>query len=100
METSLKGGVLIYVKKGINFKPHIDLNLYKSKELESYFIEIVNQKQSNDIGSVIYRHPCMSEEVFNEEYLKQLADKLSTQNKNIFIAGDFNFNLLKCIFTC
>jgi len=89
-----KGGVLIYVKKGINFKPRIDLNLYKSKELESYFIEIVNQKQSNDIVGVIYRHPCMSEEVFNEEYLKQLADKLSTQNKNIFIAGDFNFNLL------
>ena len=43
---------------------------------------------------LIYRDPCMSEEVFNEEYLKELADKLSTQNKNIFIAGDFNFNLL------
>ena len=31
---STKGGMLIYVKSGINFKPQNDLNLYKSKELE------------------------------------------------------------------
>ena len=35
---SAKGGVLIYVKNGINFKPRNDLAIYKSKELESFFI--------------------------------------------------------------
>ena len=39
-----KGGVLIYVRTGINFKPRNDLTVYKSKELESIFIEIVNKK--------------------------------------------------------
>ena len=36
---SSKGGVLIYIKEGINYKPREDLNIWKEKELESYFIE-------------------------------------------------------------
>ena len=36
-ETS-KGGVLIYVKEGINCIPRGDLNIHKSKELESYIL--------------------------------------------------------------
>ena len=30
------------VKEGIDFKPREDLNMHKSKELESYFIEKIN----------------------------------------------------------
>ena len=77
---SSKGGVLIYVKSGINFKPRNDLNVYKSKELESLFIEIINKKESNDIIGVIYRHPCMNGTDFIDEYLKGIADKLSNEN--------------------
>ena len=91
---SSKGGVLIYVKSGINFKPRNDLNVYKSKELESLFIEIINKKESNDIIGVIYRHPCMNGTDFIDEYLKGIADKLSNENKKVFIAGEFNFDLL------
>jgi hypothetical protein len=92
---STKGGVLIYVRLGINFKPRKDLNLYKSKELESFFIEIINKKESNDIIGVIYRHPCMDETAFTDKYLKILVDKLSIESKKVFIAGDFNYDLLK-----
>ena len=56
-----KGGVLIYVKAGINFKPRNDLKIYKSKELESAFIEIINKNESNTIIGAMYRHPCMNE---------------------------------------
>ena len=91
---STKGGVLIYVKSGINFKPRNDLNIYKSKELESLFIEVINKKESNDIIGVIYRHPCMNGTDFIDEYLKGIVDKLSNENKKNFIAGDFNFDLL------
>ena len=43
-----KGGVLIYVKKGINFEPREDLNIYKERQLESYFIEVMDgEKQIN-----------------------------------------------------
>ena len=91
---STKGGVLIYVKNGLQFKPRLDLNMYKAKVLESFFIEVSNKNESNDIIGVVYRHPCMDESDFNEEYLKCLVDRLSGTNKKLFIAGDFNFNLL------
>ena len=91
---STKGGVLIYVKNSINFKPRNDLNIYKSKELESSFIEIVNPKETNSIVGVIYRHPCMEENIFTDDYLKKITDILSIENKKIFISGDFNFDLL------
>ena len=44
-----KGGTLLYVNKVLNYKPREDLELYKSNDLESSFIEIINRKESNDI---------------------------------------------------
>ena len=32
---------------------------------------------------------------FNDGYLDKLLDKLSTENKTIFLLGDFHINLLK-----
>ena len=91
---STKGGVLIYVNKNLNFKPRDDLNIYKSSELESSFIEIINTNDTNDIVGVIYRHPSMNPVEFIDDYLNKITDKISKENKKIFIAGDFNFNLL------
>ena len=65
-----KGGVLIYVKNGIDFKPREDLNIYKPKELESYFIEAINQKGINFIIGSIYRHPCMEPSIFIDDYMQ------------------------------
>ena len=90
-----KGGVLIYAKNGINYIPRNDLNLYSSKELESQFIEVVESNEKNSIIGVIYRHPCMTPSIFNDEYLKNLILKLEKENKKCFISGDFNFDLMK-----
>ena len=38
------GGALLYINKNINFKIRNDLKIYKYKELESVFIEIINRK--------------------------------------------------------
>ena len=89
-----KGGVLIYVKNGINFEPRDDLTIYKKKELESYFIEVIDDKSSNAIVGVIYRHPSMDETNFIDDFIQPLNDKLQTENKKLFIAGDFNFDFL------
>ena len=93
-----KGGVLLYVNKRIpDFKVRSDLNaiLYESKLLESVFIEIKHPKKSNDIIGVVYRHPSMELGIFNENFLCPFTDKLFLEkNKNIYIAGDFNVNLL------
>ena len=66
---STKGGVLIYARTGINFIPRDDLsnNMYKSREIESFFIEVNNPKETNSVIGVIYRHPCMDEKVFIED---------------------------------
>ena len=90
-----KGGVLIYAKKGIDFKPRKDLCIYQPKELESFFIETTNTSGKNAIIGTIYRHPSMDPSIFTDDYLQPLNDKLVNEKKKIFIAGDFNFDLLQ-----
>ena len=81
----------------MNFKPRKDLEIYSSKELESSFIEIfINEKSSNDIIGVVYRHPKMDTSTFIDDKLSGLMNKLIKENKKkVYIAGDFNFDLLK-----
>ena len=68
----------------------------ESRKLKSSFIEIINIKESNNIVGVIYRHPKMETNIFIDNKLGALMNKLSKENKkNIYIAGDFNFDLLK-----
>ena len=46
-----KGGVIIYVKNNIDVKRRTDLEekMYKSRELESVFLEIINEGKKNEI---------------------------------------------------
>ena len=91
-----KGGTMIYVAEGINFKHRNDLEIYQCNDLESTFIEIINPKESNDIIGVIYRHPNMNTHEFIDVKLDELLLKLPQEkNKKVFITGDFNFDLLK-----
>ena len=93
-----KGGVLLYVNTHItDFKIRTDLNakMYEPKTLESAFIEVTNEKTANDIVGVIYRHPKMELTTFNDIHLTPLMESLSLErNKSVYIAGDFNVNLL------
>ena len=92
---SAAGGTALYIKNTHTFIPIHDLSIYKSLQLESNFVEIVLPKKSNIIVGCIYRHPHMSLEEFNEDYLNLLSDKLSKENKKVFLLGDFNVDLLK-----
>ena len=89
-----KGGVSMYVKIGIDYKPREDLIIYKTKELESYFIETINKKGKNDIIGIIYRHPCMDQNLFINDFMQPVIDKITNENKKTFLAGDFNFDFL------
>ena len=89
-----KGGVIIYVKNGINFIPRKDLEMNKSKELESNFIEIICGGKNTIVG-VVYRHPSMDEAEFIEEYLDPTLEKITRENKKTYVGGDWNFNILK-----
>ena len=93
---SANGGLLLYIKKAINYKLRPDLMIYKKRELESAFIEIIQKDSKNIAVGCIYRHPCLQQKEFNDEYLKPLLEKLTLENKEVILLGDFNIDLLKC----
>ena len=45
---SSNGGTLLYIKQGINYKLRKDLQVYKSKELESTFVEVLETEMSKN----------------------------------------------------
>ena len=91
-----KGGVCLYISVDLDFKPRKDLKIYESKMIESLFIEVINKNEANAIVGVIYRHPSMDMDDFNEDKLELLLSKLYREkNKKMYLAGDFNFDLLK-----
>ena len=92
-----KGGALLYVKSGIDCKQRKDLEklMYKSCELESVFIETINEGKKNKIFACIYRHPSMELDDFNNNFLEPFLMKLSRENKTAYLLGDFNVDLLK-----
>ena len=92
---SSAGGTVLYIKNSLSYISRPDLQLYKSNQLESNFVEIINHKKTNIVIGCIYRHPSMDLEEFNECYLGMLLEKLSKENKTVFLMGDFNVDLLK-----
>ena len=94
---STKGGTLLYINNKLKCKPRKDLNenLYKSGELESTFVEIINPRKKNFIVGCVYRHPSMDTNEFNDFFLSPMLLKLSKENKTTFFMGDFNIDLMK-----
>ena len=81
-----------YIANHLSYKLCDDLNIYKKSELESTYVEIINQKTSNVIVGMIYRHLYMNITDFNKniliKYLNGLLDKISKEDKNIFLLGN------------
>ena len=57
-------------------------------------IEIKNTRSKNIVIASIYRHPHNN---FNEffQYLESCLLQVMKENKELYICGDFNFDLLK-----
>ena len=92
-ETSA-GGTLLYIAYHLLYKCRNDLNIYKKNETEYLFIKIVNPKKSNIavVVGLIYRHPAIDLSVFTSNYLSKRLEKISKEQKSIFLPGDFNIN--------
>ena len=93
---SKNGGTLLYVANHLNSKSRNDLNkiMYKTKVLESVFLEIIHPAKKIMIVGCIYKYPLMEADDFND-FLEKLLDKISTENKDVFLLGDYNMYLLK-----
>ena len=93
---SEKGGAILFVKEHFISKRRSDLEKvsYKPKHLESVFIEICNKNKKNLVIGCIYRHPSMDLNLFNTDFLSPLLQILDKENKQLFLIGDFNINLM------
>ena len=81
---SSNDGTLLYIKQGINYKLRKDLQIYKSKELESTLVEVLKSgmpRNNRDIVC-IYRHPSMELSEFNIHFLSVLLEKNIERKKN------------------
>jgi len=94
---SSAGGTLLYISDLLTYQCRNDLSdiLYKSRELESTFVEISFKSSKSFIVGCIYRHPCMPISDFNELFLTAFLNQISKENKILILLGDFNIDLLK-----
>ena len=92
-----KGGALLYIDEHYNTKqlPNSDKIMYKSKQLESVYIEICNKNKKNIIVGCIYLHPSKDLNEFNEEFINPLMEKIGFEDKKLLLVGDFNIDLLR-----
>ena len=83
------GGVCIYARCNINYLKRLDL---VPNSLEAVSLEIKQANSQSFIISTIYRPPnSKTEDFLKIERLVQLADN---ENKEVYILGDLNINLL------
>ena len=69
--------------------------MYKARESESTFIEVLIPKKQNVIIVSAYKHALMKPAEFIENYLEHFLQKTSYERKPIILTGDFNFDILK-----
>jgi hypothetical protein len=90
-----KGGVAIYVKKGLKTFSRKDLNIFEEGFFESCFIELDRKNNSkNIIIGEIYRIPGTNEKLFLEKY-ESLLKTIATEKKETIIGTDQNIDYLK-----
>ena len=87
-----RGGTRIYVNKNFNSFERNDLKI-NNEEYESVWIEINNKGSKSIVCGCLYRHPSNNSKEFLS-YLEKCLSQLTKKNKEVYICGDFNFDLL------
>ena len=93
------GGAVLYIHNSLKYKVRDDLILIDKHTVdpdhsESVFIEIINHSSKNIIVGDIYRAHKTDINLFLSD-LSTCLTKITNENKDCYISGDFNLNLLK-----
>ena len=93
---SSRGGGAIYVNKGFNSMERFDLKI-NNVEFESSLIEIINKNIVKILLLAAYTDNITIHNNFIEffQYLEGCLGRLAKENKEFYICGDFNFDLVK-----
>lgn len=96
---SIRGGVGLFIKEGIDFQIRDDLSVFIPHVYESLFIEITSNsphKPTHVVG-VVYRPnspPRANMDIFTNTFHSTM-NIINTENKSCVIMGDLNIDLLK-----
>ena len=93
---SLKGGTALFVNKDYKAFERTDIKI-QNNLYESVWIEIKNKNSKNIVCGCIYRHPNKLNQDYSEfnKYMDVTLSKLVKENKELYVCGDFNIDLLK-----
>ena len=92
-KNSKRGGIGIYIHSSLSYIIRDDLSINVEKEFESLFVEIVDKDKNVIIGEV-YRVPNSNIRISIERF-HSLANTLKNTKKDVILATDQNFDLLK-----
>ena len=84
------GGVCIYLRSSINYKVRNDL---VPTELEAVCVEIIKPHSKPFLVTTVYRPPSALSEFF--DHFEKLIKAVDNENKDMYILGDLNCNMLK-----
>ena len=87
------GGVALYLSNCFEFTVLYELN-FMNEFIESLFVEISIPQSKNIIIGIIYRPPSSNSNDF-VSCLTTLLSNIDFVNKDVFVMGDFNIDLLK-----
>ena len=91
------GGVVIYVNSDMSYCRRDDLSIFIPHVIETLFIEVKLNETKSVLLGVIYRPNTQPQANINF-FTTKLADitaKINIENKESYIMGDFNIDLLK-----
>ena len=88
-----KGGTALYIDSKFNSFERTDLKI-QTDDFESSWGEITNNKSKNIVIGCIYRHPRYNINEFLT-YIEKCLNVLGKENKEVYLCGDFNIDLLK-----
>ena len=86
---------LLYIESSMNYPIRGNLKIYKTKELESIFIEAKNSKGIKSDHWLHLPTPQQNPTEFIDIYISELLRKISRDDKIIMLIAGFNRDLLK-----
>ncbi|MCG8047745.1 MAG: endonuclease/exonuclease/phosphatase family protein, partial [Candidatus Thiodiazotropha endolucinida] len=87
--TEQGGGIIVYVKNGIKVERRKDLEM---NEIECVWVEVFPKNSHSFLVGTIYRHP--NDGVQWNENFELLIENVLEKQKEIYLLGDFNRDLL------
>ena len=86
--------IIYNIDQNVKYKIREDLKFYKSKEIESTFLEIIENNLKDVITGCIYKHPGAAIQEFTNDFICLLLEKLLTEKKEVILMGDYNINII------